>query len=63
MFNKRWIKARLQYLQRSYNAWGSDIKGQLVCFTLAVFFFCLNDKIHLSLSNANNSESFKRKMV
>ena len=25
--------------------------------------FCLNNKIHFSLANANNSASFKRKMV
>ena len=25
--------------------------------------FCLNNKIHLSLANANNSASFKRKML
>ena len=46
----------------------------LCCFTLAVFLadlldrfslqiLCLNDKTLFSLANANNSASFKRKMV
>ena len=50
----------------------SDITSRLFCFTLAVFLagllntlqiFCPNNKIHLSLADANNSTSFKRKMV
>ena len=35
--------------------------GWLAWFSLQIF--CLNNEIHFSLANANNSASFKRKMV
>ena len=70
--NKRCIKARLQYLQRGYKA--SETTSRAPCFPLLsrfswltcliLFrFFCPNNKINLSLANANNSASFERKMV
>ena len=68
MFNKRCIKARLQYLQRGYEA--SEATSQATCFALLfvaglllLHTFCLNNKIHFSLANANNSASFKRKTI
>ena len=39
----------------------SGFPGWLAWFSLQMF--CLNNKIHFSLANANNSASFKRKMV
>ena len=39
----------------------SGFPGRLAWFSLQIF--CLNNKIHFSLANANNSASFKRKMV
>ena len=39
----------------------SVFPGWLAWFSLQIF--CLNNKIHFSLANANNSASFKRKMV
>ena len=39
----------------------SGFPGWLAWFSLQIF--CLNNKIHFSLANANNSASFKRKMV
>ena len=39
----------------------SGFPGWLAWFSLQIF--CLNNKIHFSLANANNSVSFKRKMV
>ena len=66
MSNKRCIKARLQYfryLQRKPPVllYCSGFPGWLAWFSLQMF--CLNNKIHFSLANANNSASFKRKMV
>ena len=39
----------------------SGFPGWLAWFSLQIL--CLNNKIHFSLANANNSASFKRKMV
>ena len=73
MSNKWCIKARLLYLQRGYKA--SEATSRAACFaryfsgfpgSLAWFsfqIFCLNNKLHFSLANANISASFKRKMV
>ena len=66
---------RLQYLQRGYKA--SEATSQATCFGYWLYFkgfpgwlawfslqiFCLSNEIHFSLANANNSASFKRKMV
>ena len=40
---------------------GYGFPGWLAWFSLQIF--CLNNKIHFSLANANNSASFKRKIV
>ena len=71
MSNKWYTKARLQYSQRGYKV--SEKTSQAPCFALLRFswltclilpsHFFLNNKIHFSLANANNSTSFKRKMV
>ena len=68
MYNKRCIKGRLQYLQRGFKA--SEATSQATCFALLfvagllfLHTFCLNNKIHYSLANANNSASFKRKTI
>ena len=39
----------------------SGFPGWLAWFSLLIF--CLNNKIHFSLANANNSARFKRKML
>ena len=66
--NKRCIKARLQYLnllKRHHEPpvllYFSGVPGWLAWFPLQIFR--VNNKIHFSLANANNSASFKRKMV
>ena len=73
MSNKRCMKARLQYLQREVIKqlvkrhheppvliYFSGFPGWLAWFSLQIF--CLKNKTHFSLANANNSASFKRKM-
>ena len=41
---------------------GLDIKSARKKYSKDFFIFCLNNKIHFFLANANNSASFKRKM-
>ena len=69
MSNKRCIRARLQYLYSvGYKTseppvvlYFNGFPGWLAGFSLPMF--CLNNKIQFSLANANNSASFKRKIV
>ena len=73
MSNKRCIRERLQYtysvviklLKRHHEPpvllCFSGFPGWLAWFSLQMF--SLNNKIHFSLANANNSASFKRKWL
>ena len=70
--NVQMHKARFQYVQHVIKLvkrhheppvllYFGGFPGWLAWFSLQIL--CLNNKIHFSLANANNSASFKRKMV
>ena len=68
IWNKRCSTYRLGYKAREATSRATSFGfmlwrfSWLTCLILSSIF-CLNNKIHFSVANANNSASFKRKMV